>query len=62
MEMQPTFKSRERQGWSERTVCHDDSTARIHQYRRGAASRGSKLAPGKQVLDVCWAPGSPSWH
>lgn len=57
MDEQPTFKSLERQGWSDRAAGYDDYTARITNPGIAPLLAAARLAPGQQVLDVCCGTG-----
>lgn len=57
MDEQPSFKSLERQGWSERAQGYDVYTARITNPGITPLIDAARLAPGLRVLDLCCGTG-----
>jgi ubiquinone/menaquinone biosynthesis C-methylase UbiE len=57
MEEQPTFKSLERDGWSERADGYDEYTARITNPGIAPLLAAAEVASGQRLLDVCCGTG-----
>ena len=55
--MQPTFKSLEHQGWSERAAAYDDYTARMTKVPIAPLLDAAGVRSGTRVLDVCCGTG-----
>lgn len=57
MSEQPTFKSLEHEGWSERAAGYDDYTARITNFGIAPLLDAADIGLGQRVLDVCCGTG-----